>query len=209
MSVNGVDAEDDLPASRREDPRPQRTRQALIDAAIRLSQSGSPLSVTAVAREAGVSRAGFYVHYSGLDELAISASRDAVGHIVDAYSGDGHRTTEDVYEGYRAWVTHISEFRPLYRAVSELTTRSDVQAANIRLLAAGFERSIAGHPRAPHDLDREAIALYVASGAFALTTAWLWDEIALTEEDLVQHLVRLVPGWYSGLDGHENRKEES
>jgi AcrR family transcriptional regulator len=53
----------------------QRTRVHLMDAALRLVESGraySSLSLREVAREAGVVPAAFYRHFSDLDELALA-----------------------------------------------------------------------------------------------------------------------------------------
>lgn len=51
------------------DPRPARTRAAIFAAARDLSATDGEITVNALARRAGVSRAAFYSHFSGLDDL--------------------------------------------------------------------------------------------------------------------------------------------
>ena len=51
------------------DPRPARTRAAIFTAARELSADDGEVTVNALAKRAGVSRAAFYSHFSGLDDL--------------------------------------------------------------------------------------------------------------------------------------------
>ncbi|WP_341854417.1 helix-turn-helix domain-containing protein [Brachybacterium sp. GPGPB12] len=51
------------------DPRPARTRAAIFTAARELSADDGEVTVNALAKRAGVSRAAFYSHFTGLDDL--------------------------------------------------------------------------------------------------------------------------------------------
>ena len=63
---------EEVGATRRE--RKQRTREALIDAALRLleQESFSSLSLREVAREAGIVPTGFYRHFENMQELGLA-----------------------------------------------------------------------------------------------------------------------------------------
>lgn len=64
----------DAPAETRSEQK-QRTRAHLLDAALRLTDSGrgfSSLSLREVAREAGIVPAAFYRHFSDLDQLGLA-----------------------------------------------------------------------------------------------------------------------------------------
>ena len=71
------------------DPRVVRSRQAMIDAAVRLLQIGGVGAVThqTVAAEAGVGRATVYRHWPGLTELLLDALAEAAP-VVDFGEGD-------------------------------------------------------------------------------------------------------------------------
>ncbi|MGP2481205.1 TetR/AcrR family transcriptional regulator, partial [Listeria monocytogenes] len=53
------------------DPRVEATRAKLFDAVRELSAAGEDISVSSVAKAAGVGRATFYTHFSGIDDLAL------------------------------------------------------------------------------------------------------------------------------------------
>jgi AcrR family transcriptional regulator len=59
----------------------QRTRQALLDAALRLmeSQSLGSLSLREVTREVGIVPAAFYRHFRDMDDLGIALATEALG----------------------------------------------------------------------------------------------------------------------------------
>ena len=56
-------------SDRAQDPRPARTRAAIFAAARDLTSADGEVTVNALAKRAGVSRAAFYSHFSGLDDL--------------------------------------------------------------------------------------------------------------------------------------------
>ena len=69
------DRDDDAPETGRRDARKQRTRRALLDAALELiqgEQSFSSISLREVARNAGVVPTAFYRHFKDMDELGLS-----------------------------------------------------------------------------------------------------------------------------------------
>lgn len=69
------DRDEDSPETGRRDARKQRTRRALLDAALELiqgEQSFSSISLREVARNAGVVPTAFYRHFKDMDELGLA-----------------------------------------------------------------------------------------------------------------------------------------
>lgn len=73
--------EDDSPETGRRDARKQRTRRALLDAALNLiqgEQSFNSISLREVARNAGVVPTAFYRHFRDMDELGLTLVDEAL-----------------------------------------------------------------------------------------------------------------------------------
>ncbi len=179
------------------DPRVARTRTAIIDAVTELSASDDEISVAAIVRAAGISRASFYAHYSGLDELADVLRRDAFVAIADLYQRD--ETPDAMRVSQDRLVAHFAHNRVLYSAVGALPITKDGYLAGVRAMAAVIEDALRDHPQRPEELEAEPTARYIAGAAFGLLDAWITDEIVLGEEELAAHLTRLLPSWFSGI----------
>ncbi|WP_440710742.1 TetR/AcrR family transcriptional regulator [Herbiconiux sp. YIM B11900] len=181
-----------------DDPRVARTRSGILEAVRALSEAGEELSAAAIARAAGISRASFYAHYAGLDDLANSLRRDAFRVIAELYDGEVLRTGADALKASQdRLVAHFAENRGLYAAVSALPVSKQSYLADVRAMAAVIERELAEHPAFPDGLDPVATARYVAGAAYGLLDAWIAEEVDLTEPQLVEHLLRLLPSWFS------------
>ncbi|WP_378143824.1 TetR/AcrR family transcriptional regulator [Cnuibacter sp. UC19_7] len=179
-----------------EDPRALRTRAALLDAIRTLSTEGGDLTVSALVRAAGISRASFYSHYESLDELASSVRREAFRSIHDLYRGDLVETPEALRRSQERLVAHFAENRALYRSVSALPMSREHYLSGVRTMAALIEDILEDHPRVPEGLSAEATARYIAGAAHGLLDAWIADELQLSETELVDHLTRLLPPWF-------------
>ncbi len=86
-----------------------RTRQALLAAARALAARGEPVSVTAAAAEAGISKATAYRYFSASDTLAMEAALDGAFATAEAVVGDAvavrervHRVSRYLFEATRA-----------------------------------------------------------------------------------------------------------
>lgn len=68
------------PAASRQEQK-ERTRRAILDAALRLSEEGglSALSLRQVAREVGIVPTAFYRHFSSIDELGLALVDESFG----------------------------------------------------------------------------------------------------------------------------------
>ncbi|MDB5987285.1 MAG: TetR family transcriptional regulator [Nevskia sp.] len=77
---SAVGADDALQSAGSRDERKQRTRRALLDAALELMQgerSFSSVSLREVTRSAGVVPAAFYRHFTGMEELGLALVDDS------------------------------------------------------------------------------------------------------------------------------------
>lgn len=178
------------------DPRVARTKAAIADAVHELSRAGDEITVASIARSAGISRASFYSHYAGVDELAIALSRDAFASIALAWIADEHDPADAMRASQERLVAHFADNRWFYRAVASMPVSKDGYLASVRAMAAIIEHALARYPQA---VPVEATARYIAGAAYGLIDAWLTDEIELTDEQLVNRLLHLLPPWFSGI----------
>lgn len=181
------------------DPRVGRTRAAILAAVSTLTESGEELSVSAIVRTAGMSRASFYSHYASLDELASSLRREAFLAIGDLYRFDLDDRTDALRLSQERLVAHFSDNRALYLSVSALPVSRENYLSGVRTMAAVIEETLAVHPGRPDGLDVVATARYIAGAAYGLLDAWISEELDLTETQMVDHLTRLLPPWFSGM----------
>ena len=182
------------------DPRVTRTRSAISAAIHELSDSGVEVTVAAIVRVAGISRASFYSHYADLDELAHSLTREAFAQINELWAHDDAEPAEAMRRAQRRLVDHYLDNRGLHFALATMPVSKEAYLANVRAMASQIERALTEHPSRPADLDVEATARYIAGAAYGLIDAWLSHDIAIDDAELVEHLTRLLPRWFSGLD---------
>lgn len=95
-------------------------------------------------------------------------------------------------------VEHFATNAATFRAVSGLSQTREGYLAGVKTMADVIEQVLAEHPARPAQLRTDAISRYIAGAAYGLIDAWLTEEIALSEEQLVEHLVALLPPWFSG-----------
>jgi AcrR family transcriptional regulator len=180
------------------DPRVTRTRAMILDAVRALSVAGGELSVTSIVRTAGVSRATFYSHYAGLDELANSLRSNAFVTIGDLYLSDRHETSDALHLSQERLVAHFADNRALYSAVAALPVSKGSYLTDLRAMTDVIAEALFQHPGFPAGLRVEVTARYIAGAAYGLLDAWIGAELDLTEGELVEHLTRLLPSWFSG-----------
>lgn len=181
------------------DPRVARTRAGLLDAVRRLAEAEEELSVSSIARAAGVSRASFYSHYASLTDLASSLRRDAFSSIGHLYGVDPQSAPDAMRLSQERLVRHFADNRALYLAVAALPVSRESYLADVRAMAAIIEDELRDNPRRPPALQVAASARYIAGAAYGLLDAWISGELDLTEPEMVEHLLQLLPPWFSGL----------
>jgi AcrR family transcriptional regulator len=198
------------------DPRPARTRSAIIAATEHLvaADRTAEVSVNAIVRTAGVSRSAFYAQFSDLDELAVAMLVDAFREIglddlrarAEDVAGDGAGSAGDARRRLAAasnWrlVEHIAARYPFYRASLDwrlsgrvhetvVSAYADQVAATMRFL----------DDRVPAGVGSDDMARFIAGGAIALLTAWLRDDAPEQQDRIVERLLAVMPDWLVGSD---------
>jgi AcrR family transcriptional regulator len=180
------------------DPRVERTRASIAAAVADLSREGADITVAALVRRANISRASFYAHYSGVDELGASLMREAFTAMTAEFENDPvHDGPGRFIRSHGRLVDFFVANQSLYRAVAALPVSKDGYLSGVRLMAGLIERVLTTYPEAG---DREATARYIAGAAYGLIDAWLTGEVELTRDELVERLTSLLPPWFSGIE---------
>lgn len=180
------------------DPRVARTRSALYAAAASLAAAGGPVTVSSVVRTAGVSRASFYSHFAGLDDLWAGLMAEAFRRIADLYSADHDEPLDAMRRSQELLVEYFASNRTLYAGAAAVPVSRDGYLLGVRTMAEVIETALRDHPRRPRTLRVDATARYIAGAAYGLIDAWLTGEVELTSTQLVEHLEALLPPWFSG-----------
>jgi len=181
------------------DPRVSRTRAAILAAVRSIAATDGEISVSAIARAAGISRASFYSHYASLDDLANSVLREAFVEIGTLYDADRLESSDAMLVSQQRLVAHFADNRALYAAVAALPVTKESYLADVRAMSAVIEAELMEHPNRPARLQAAATARYIAGAATGLLDAWVTGELELTEPELVEHLMALLPTWFSGV----------
>ncbi|WGL53352.1 TetR/AcrR family transcriptional regulator [Nocardioides sp. BP30] len=187
----------------RVDPRAERTRRQIRDAVVALAGSGAePITVSAVARAAGVNRSSFYAHFDSLEDVACSMLDESLAEIADL--GWRERATPGADRGAQgrrdllALVGHVSQHRAFYAAVlARGAAAAPAQNHVASVLRSRFEESflrygaleIAGEPAVT------AASIGVGAALAALVTAWLRDDLSCSAEELAAHCAEVFPEW--------------
>lgn len=214
----------DLPAVRASlrsssDPRVASTRARLAEAVRSLSDRGVEVSVRSLTAAAGVSRATFYTHFSGIDDLALHLQEEAFREIAATTRGDDPALVMDemaMARTQRALIAHYASFRPLYSAALNVAVPrgSESRVAELmRVEILAHIRAIAGPPPG---IDPEIAATYIAHAATGVIASWVLGELVATEEEVAEHLTHLMPRWMHSSspasagdpDGTEGKKKQ-
>ena len=194
MSVEADALRGSLRAS--SDPRPTRTRTRIFEAADRVVSRGDDPSVSAIATEAGVSRATFYSHFSGVDDLAIRLQDEALAEIAaQAVVDDAAHSAEAMLASQRRLVAHYAQHRALYRTVLSLPAAGDAASRATDAMATTIAARIEEVATPPTGIDPTLAATYIASAATGLIVAWVLGRVDADEETIAQHLLDLMPVW--------------
>jgi AcrR family transcriptional regulator len=188
------------------DPRAIRTREKLIGAFHEAIRDSDPrdMSVSALARAAGVNRTSFYEHFASPEDLAIHA----LSELFDVVSN-----ADIVMRAQHAVTGAEASRRALHEIVSFVAAERDSYArvlgpgAAPRLLhavAKAFtERTVqALEPMdvRPPEADPRITAQFLAGGVLGVVGAWLaGPEPVMSADQLVDALIQCLPGWL--LDG--------
>lgn len=185
-----------IPRKSSVDPRAARTRQIILDAVSRLTAAGfREISVSDVVREAGVSRSSFYTHFANLDEVAVGMlDRDFWSSGPTIGTGTGASIAR---EAYTALAGHLTGHQVLFSSVLDLPLASRAYDEAIGAYADRIVEAIVARAVVPADISPDAAATYVAGGARTLISAWMRGSVPISDDELVEQLVALLPAWFA------------
>jgi AcrR family transcriptional regulator len=192
------------------DPRPARTKAAIFAAARDLTAADGEVTVNALAKRAGVSRAAFYSHFSGLDELMGSMLQ----HMFDAASergGEYTRQSGSIHDGVRfgfgMLVAHVERHHAFLRGALDwkFSHRTDKILVDTMTELHGEAMTALGDA-VPEHVRTEDACRAIVGGSLALVVQWL----VTTEEEaldgavpdatgLLASILTTAPDWYTGL----------
>jgi AcrR family transcriptional regulator len=191
------------------DPRAARTREAIFAGIEQLMSSPrARVTVQDIVRASGVSRSSFYVHFAGLEDLALAFLTRQIDIIGEA--GVGIRQDDLVAGpaaariGYGRLVEHIVQHYPLYSTALEGTSTRRAFEAAIDSYSRRLLRTVLTLDVAPGNAHPEVVVAYVAGGALTVISSWMRGEFEIDDDELVQQLVDLLPEWV-----RRDRREES
>ena len=177
------------------DPRAARTRQGILAAVARLHSADSgDISVSDIVREAKISRSSFYAHFSSLDDLAVALLRQELASVA-APNPDEPDSAASLRESYTRLVQHFAQRESLYSHALGLPLSrrafDEVIAAYAEQVLASFDAPASGAPA----IRARLAATYVAGGTVSLLSAWIADHHDISEDELVDQLIDLLPSW--------------
>lgn len=186
------------------DPRASRTRLKLIDAAEALVSRHHPsITVAAIIQEAGVSKTTFYSHFASIDELALQIVERAYTQVAELNRKLSASPNVGAYEAMRAsfevLVNHYIVHLPFYRSVLALHLSREVHTNAVRSMAADIEPGIVDHPNLPSGVRPHLAASLIASTVVGFLDEWMEEDFEASAEELVDHLMVLLPQWYVGI----------
>ncbi|MBF4632986.1 TetR/AcrR family transcriptional regulator [Agreia pratensis] len=177
------------------DPRAARTRQGILSAVARLhSASAGDISVSDIVREAKISRSSFYAHFSSLDDLAVALLRQEFASVAAPNPGEPNPAAS-LRESYTRLVQHFAQRESLYSHALGLPLSQrafdEVIAAYAEQVLASFSAPTSGAGA----IRARLAATYVAGGTVSLLSAWVSDHHDISEDELVDELIALLPPW--------------
>lgn len=182
------------------DPRAAKTRQVILDAVEKLaSERQMSPTVSDIVRVAGISRSSFYAHFASLDELAVAHLREA---FLDIGVAGAEQRREDLIVGAQAarigflkLVAHLVDNYGFYESVLSLPLSRRSYDDTVQAYAMQLLESIIGLAPVPLGVNPQVVATYVAGGSLTLIGAWMRGDIDISDDDLVDQLVGLLPSW--------------
>ena len=209
--------DDAMPSTsdRAPDPRPARTKAAIFAAARALTAGDGEVTVNALAKRAGVSRAAFYSHFSGLDDLMgamLQQMLDTAWTRGTEFKDQGEHVHQRVRFGYGMLAAHVERHHAFLRGALDWKFS---HRTYIGLLDSLVEMHVVAVDRlgdeVPAPLRGEpSTARAIAGAALALAVHWLAEteqqaraEEPLDATGLLETLLRNAPPWYSGFSAEE------
>lgn len=196
------------------DPRTARTRAAILTGLANLLREGrSDATVRDVVAAAGVSRASFYVHFRGVDDVSAALLEAAFDDLRTQYLAErtrlGRRTAQSVRAGQERLADAFWEQRALLCSLMDSSTSGPAYMGIVR----GFAATIAAildseQDRVPAGIDPQVASVAVSNTLVGILTAWVSGEIDADRDTVVDHLVAMLPAWMAQPDSPDLEPEE-
>jgi AcrR family transcriptional regulator len=174
----------------------QKTRQALLDAALGLleEQSLSSLGLREVTRGVGVAPTAFYRHFRSTADLGVALVEEALGSL--------HPMIEDIVSA-----AGDSEER-ITRAVELIAHHVAAHPAHVRFIA----RERHGGVQSVREAIREQLARFAEEVKDALaehpeSRGWSDDDLLMLAGLYVDHMLMAASAFLEALDGSETERE--
>lgn len=191
-------------ATRAPDPRPARTRAAIIEAIERLGEQDKDISVSLVVAEAGLSRSSFYSQFNDLGDVAIQLIQQLYDDPVPELIGhlDPGAPLEARFNATRALLDEFRKRRGLYTAVLGSSATVTAQREVCEILARSVMRDIS--PLVPAHINAEVAARFIAAGYLVNIIEWLGSDQPDPIETITAELIALLPPWVAAPPAEKN-----
>jgi AcrR family transcriptional regulator len=176
------------------DPRAERTRQLIFTAMRTLTaQPAASVSVSEIVRLAGISRSSFYAHFASLDVLAAELLRAQFSELGEAGLGlfSAGVGESAAHLGYARLVALMVENFPMPPSLGDLPLTRNSHDQIIEAYATRMLESVLVFD---DGIKAELVIPYVAGGALTLIGSWMRGHLDISDDELVDQLVALLPG---------------
>lgn len=170
------------------DPRPARTRAAIIAAVERLSEQGAELSVSSVVVEASLSRSSFYSQFNDIGDVAVQLLHELYAE---------NAVPSEPRAAIKLLLTEFSSHRHLYSAVLGESATVSAEWKVCEIIATASLPAITAV--APSHIQPEFAARFFASGALACIIPWLRSEQPASIDAITDQLLEMRPSWVPPL----------
>ena len=164
-----------------------------------VTRGAASVSVADIVRSAGISRSSFYAHFASIDLLAAEVLRIQFADIgsagVDVHRHDLVVGSSPARIGYARLVAHMVESFPLYASVLELPLARSAHDQILDAYATRMLESLLALDQPPPGVRPDLVTTYVAGGALTLISAWMRGRLEISDDELVEELVALLPAW--------------
>jgi AcrR family transcriptional regulator len=176
------------------------TREAIASAVLSLSSAGTPLTVSAVVREAGISRPTFYTHFADLGGVIVMIHERALAQVATwqrtALTDPEHWSEPDAQrESFRRFAAYVHEHRELYATIFALPTGAEVRRRVSRVMADALQERLEKVATPPPGISAELISSALAAAYMHILERWVQGELDATVDDVMAHLAELMPAW--------------
>lgn len=181
--------------TRAPDPRPARTRAAILDAIDRLGMRNAEVSVASIVAEAYLSRSSFYSQFKDLGDVVVQL----ISEVADEMEAHDHRlrgsgrTDEANLGAVHMLVAEMHRRRGLYAAVLGSSASSETPRQVIDIISSRFEHVV--RVVAPPGADTRIWSVYMVAGALAVLIDWVRSSNPVTPERMTADIIEMMPDW--------------